>query len=126
MVSGRQVHTLTGQSGPGWSVAFSPNGKHVISGSEEDNLVRIWDTDTGALVSSFVGVRSGWRVGPVIFRAFSAGFGLREGGPGEWRGVLSRLEYQEGLTEFGLRWQKLCLAFLDPDRRDHYVQEEES
>jgi len=56
MVGGRQVHTLTGHSGPVRSVAFSPNGNRVVSGSY-DNLVKIWDTATGALVSSFVGVR---------------------------------------------------------------------
>jgi len=38
------------------SVAFSPNGKRVVSASE-DKLVKIWDTETGAQVSSFVGVR---------------------------------------------------------------------
>jgi len=56
MVGGRQVHTLTVHSGPVQSVAFSPNGNRVVSGSF-DNLVKIWDTATGALVSSFVGVR---------------------------------------------------------------------
>ena len=59
MVGGPQVHTLTGHSGGVWSVAFSPNGNRVASGSD-DNLVKIWDTATGALVSSFVGVAR-WR-----------------------------------------------------------------
>ena len=35
------------------SVAFSPNGNCVVSGSN-DNPVKIWDTETGAEVSSFV------------------------------------------------------------------------
>jgi len=56
MVGGRQVHTLTGHSKFVYVVAFSPDGKRVVSGSG-DNLVKIWDTATGALVSSFVGVR---------------------------------------------------------------------
>jgi len=33
------------------------------------------------------------------------------GGPGKWWGFMSGLLYQEGLTEFCLGWQKLCLAF---------------
>jgi len=55
-VGGWQVHTLTGHSGPVDVVAFSPDGNRVASGSR-NNLVKIWDTATGALVSSFVGVR---------------------------------------------------------------------
>ena len=47
-----------GHSGAVWSVAFSPNGNLVASGSR-DNLVKIWNAETGALVSSFVGVRWG-------------------------------------------------------------------
>ena len=55
-VGGRQVQTLTGHSGRVRSVAFSPNGNRVVSGSDE-NLVKIWDIETGVQVSSFVGVR---------------------------------------------------------------------
>jgi WD40 repeat protein len=36
-------------------VAFSPNGNRVASGSS-DRLVKIWDAETGAPVSSVVGV----------------------------------------------------------------------
>jgi len=56
MVGGRQVHTLTGHPRDVTVVAFSRDGKRVVSGSN-DNIVKIWDTETGAQVSSFVGVR---------------------------------------------------------------------
>ena len=55
MVGGWQVHTLTGHHAEVYSVAFSPDGKRVISGSR-DRLVGIWDAETGAAVSSFVRV----------------------------------------------------------------------
>jgi len=55
-VGGRQIHSLKGHSSFVVSVALSPNGNRVVSGSE-DRLVKIWDTSTGALVSSFAGVR---------------------------------------------------------------------
>ena len=56
MVGGRQVHTLIGHTGEVNSVAFSPNGKRVVSGSGDD-FVKIWDTKTGAEVSNFVELR---------------------------------------------------------------------
>jgi len=50
------VCTLTNHSGAVFSVDFSPDGKSIVSGSD-DNLVKIWDAEPGAEVSSFVGVR---------------------------------------------------------------------
>ena len=47
-VSGHSLHLC--------SVDFSPNGNRVVSGSA-DGLVQIWDVETGALVSSFAGLR---------------------------------------------------------------------
>ena len=52
--------TLTGHSGYVFVVAFSPDGNRVVSGSG-DNLVKIWDTETGAeVMSSFVGLCRVW------------------------------------------------------------------
>jgi len=45
------MHTLTGHTALVISVAFSPNGNLVASGSD-DRLVKIWDTETGVEVSS--------------------------------------------------------------------------
>ena len=41
------------------SVDFSPDGKLCVSGSH-DNLVKIWNTETGAEVSSFVELLRVW------------------------------------------------------------------
>ena len=45
-------------SSPVNSVACSPDGKRVVSGSY-DKLIKIWDVATGAEVSSYVLVRYG-------------------------------------------------------------------
>jgi len=45
------MHTLVGHSGSVRSVAFSPNGNRVVSGSS-DTFVKIWDVATGVEVSS--------------------------------------------------------------------------
>jgi WD40 repeat protein len=42
---------LSGQTSPVNSVAFSPDGKRIVSGSD-DTLVKIWDAATGDEVSS--------------------------------------------------------------------------
>ena len=45
-----QKCTLTGHSDLVYSVAYSPDGKHVVSGSR-DNTVKVWDAQTGKEVS---------------------------------------------------------------------------
>ena len=42
--------TLRGHSGPVYSVAYSPDGKHIVSGSQ-DETVKVWDSQTGKEVS---------------------------------------------------------------------------
>jgi len=48
---GWQVSTMEGHSDAVCSVAFSRDGKWIVSGSE-DNLLKIWDTWTGDEVCS--------------------------------------------------------------------------
>ena len=45
------MRTLTGHSEWVCSVAFSRDGKRIVSGSD-DTLVKIWNTETGAEVGS--------------------------------------------------------------------------
>jgi len=47
---------VAGHSRPVFWVTFSPDGNRVASASK-DALVGIWNAETGALVSSCVGVR---------------------------------------------------------------------
>ena len=47
------MYTLKGHTGSVETVAFSPGGKRVVSGSA-DRLVKIWDAATGSEVGSFV------------------------------------------------------------------------
>ena len=47
------------------AVTFSPDGKSVAFAS--GNIVKIWDVETGAEVSSFVRVCGSWWGGGVFF-----------------------------------------------------------
>ena len=68
-----QKCTLRGHSGYVFSVAYSPDGKHIVSGSE-DSTVKVWDAATGKEVSHCVltlvyhlllrALMLTWKVGP--------------------------------------------------------------
>ena len=55
---GWQLCTLPGHSGHVYSVAFSSDGKRVVSGSH-DNLLKIWEAETGAEVRSLMRILLG-------------------------------------------------------------------
>ena len=48
------ITTFTGHSSIVYSVAFSPDGTKVVSGSY-DNTVKVWEADTGNLITTFTG-----------------------------------------------------------------------
>jgi WD40 repeat protein len=52
------LQTLEGHSDSVWSVAFSPDSKQVISGSD-NNTVRLWDAATGRALQTLEGHSSG-------------------------------------------------------------------
>ena len=50
--TGGQVgNPLQGHTSSVWSVAFSPDGRHIVSGSS-DSTIRLWDTQTGVQVGN--------------------------------------------------------------------------
>ena len=44
--TGTRLHELTGHQGGVNSVAVSPDGRRIVSGSD-DNTVAVWDLETG-------------------------------------------------------------------------------
>jgi hypothetical protein len=48
------IRTFEGHSSAVFSVAFSPDGARVLSGSK-DNTIKLWDAVTGALIRTFEG-----------------------------------------------------------------------
>lgn len=52
--SGALVRTLTGHTGPVNSAAFSPDGKRIVSASD-DKTLRLWDSETGEEIITLTG-----------------------------------------------------------------------
>ncbi|KAJ1452331.1 WD40-repeat-containing domain protein, partial [Pelagophyceae sp. CCMP2097] len=52
--TGALVATLEGHTGDVTCCDFSPDGKRIVTGSD-DTTARLWDAETGALVTTLVG-----------------------------------------------------------------------
>ena len=92
---------MSGHSGRVTSVAFSPDGTRIASGSQ-DKLVMIWDAETGAEVScvrSVSGVEGSWGLIQAVFsRMLCAGSGLRYGCCGMQAGAKSPSIHHKAVT----------------------------
>ena len=53
-ITGSQTATLSGHTGWVMSVAFSPDGRSLVSGSN-DRTVKLWDIQTGGVIGTFHG-----------------------------------------------------------------------
>jgi WD40 repeat protein len=63
--TGELLRTFAGHSGPVSSVAFSPDGAHVLTGSEDFTL-KLWEISTGQLMRDF-GIGNSAAVSSVAF-----------------------------------------------------------
>jgi WD40 repeat protein/DNA-binding SARP family transcriptional activator len=57
--SGKELLTLFGHSGNVFGGGWSPDGKHIVTGSEGDSTARIWDAETGEEILTFTGHNGG-------------------------------------------------------------------
>ena len=56
--TGECIDTLSGHESWVASVAFSPNGKLIVSGSSQDHSIRLWNVETGECIDTLSGHES--------------------------------------------------------------------
>ena len=86
----RLSHTLAGHVGAVGGVAFSPDGRLIVSGSV-DGSTRLWDAETGEHLATLVSLvdDDGWLV--------ATPDGLFDGSPDAWRHIRWRFGESEAL-----------------------------
>ena len=86
--TGSEVNLLTGHRGTVTSVAFSPDGMRIASGSDDDT-VRLWEVHTGELLHTLNG-----HANMVNSVAFSPDGGLIASG--DWQGIIRLWDAHSG------------------------------
>jgi WD40 repeat protein len=92
----QRISTLVGHTGPVWSVAFTPNGRKIVSTSL-DGTARVWDLATGREIARFAGGEQctyDAAISPDGARVLSGGGspGTKEPDAGKWSLCLWELE----------------------------------
>jgi len=103
---GEELRTLTGHEGAVTSVAYSPDGKYLLTGGEDQTL-KLWDAATGKEILTYVGHR-----GAVTSIAFSPDGNLAVSGSSD--GTLRLWDVASGhqvQATAGLGWKITSVAF---------------
>jgi WD40 repeat protein len=107
--TGQEIRSFRGHTLPVYSVAFSPDGTRVLTGSE-DGTAKLWDVETGQEISTFRGHMS-----IVTSVAFSPDGTLVLTGSGDRTAKLCDAETGQEIRTFLGHWSGVSSVAFSPD-----------